>query len=55
MASTTLAGFIEEHKEKIDKLLGKNMRWTRIFEMIKMGDFISYDDMKYFEGKLKIK
>ena len=39
--------------DKIDKLFDKDMRWTRIHEMIKMRAPISVKDRDYYFSKLK--
>lgn len=39
----------------VDSLFDKDMRWTRIYEMVKMRAPISADDKEYFESKMKEK
>lgn len=40
--------FIDKNRKRIDKLWNIDMRWTRIFEMIKMKAPVSVKDKDYF-------
>ena len=43
----------DDIQDKIDKLFGKDMRFTKIYEMIKMRAPISVSDRNYYLEKIK--
>ena len=52
-ASNKAQAELVKKEEKINELFDKDMRWTRIHEMIKMRALITPEDKDYYFEKLK--